>query len=216
MIPARAAAAASAKTREEMTEDAARRAVPHLPGIHELKTAIAARLGMSEDNLQRYDELMDASDAVVDLVRSAKLDAAEVAARDLLARFPDQPDGWDRTPTLSPATHSAMPSMLPCCTERTDPFCCTSDLNRRKKTSACRGRNVCPARLPTPRPAGCLTNPIHRTCFAVKYACGLRIGEAATLEIGTIDSHNGLLRIIGKGNKERLVPLPEPIIPEDV
>ena len=33
---------------------------------------------MSEDNLQRYDELMDASDAVVDLVRSAKLDAAEV------------------------------------------------------------------------------------------------------------------------------------------
>ena len=77
-------------------EDAARRAVPHLPGIHELKTAIAARRGMSEDNLQRYDELMDASDAVVDLVRSAKLDAAEVAARDLLARFPDQPDGWDR------------------------------------------------------------------------------------------------------------------------
>ena len=86
----------SEKTREELTEDAARRAVPHLPGIHELKTAIAARLGMSEDNLQRYDELMDASDAVVDLVHSAELDAAEVAARDLLARFPDQPDGWDR------------------------------------------------------------------------------------------------------------------------
>ena len=79
----------SAKIGEELT-------VPHLPGIHELKTAIAARRGMSEDNLQRYDELMDASDAVVDLVRSAKLDAAEVAARDLLARFPDQPDGWDR------------------------------------------------------------------------------------------------------------------------
>jgi tetratricopeptide (TPR) repeat protein len=72
------------------------RPVPHLPGIQELKTAIAAWRGMSEDNLQRYDELMDASDAVVDLVRSAKLDAAEVAARDLLARFPDQPDGWDR------------------------------------------------------------------------------------------------------------------------
>jgi hypothetical protein len=59
------------------------RPVPHLPGIQELKTAIAARRGMSEDNLQRYDELMDASDAVV----SAKLDAAEVATRDLLARF---------------------------------------------------------------------------------------------------------------------------------
>ena len=89
----------SAKTRQELTEDAARlavRAAAHLPGIHELKTAIAARLGMSEDDLQRYDELMDASNAVVELVRAGKLDEAEAAARDLLARFPDEPDGWDR------------------------------------------------------------------------------------------------------------------------
>jgi integrase/recombinase XerD len=59
---------------------------------------------------------------------------------------------------------------------------------------------------------GCITNPIHRTCFAVMYACGLRTGEAATLEIGAIDGHNLLLRIIGKGNKERVVPLPEPVL----
>jgi len=44
------------------------------------------------------------------------------------------------------------------------------------------------------------------------YACGLRISEAATLEIGAIDGNNRLLRIIGKGNKERLVPLPEPML----
>jgi site-specific recombinase XerD len=44
------------------------------------------------------------------------------------------------------------------------------------------------------------------------YACGLRTGEAATLEIGAVDDgHNRLLRIVGKGNKERLVPLPEPM-----
>ena len=89
----------STKTGEELAEAGARRAVraaSHLPGIHELKTAIAARLGMSEHDLQRYDELMDASNAVVDLVRSARLDEAEAAARDLLARFPDEPDGWDR------------------------------------------------------------------------------------------------------------------------
>lgn len=41
------------------------------------------------------------------------------------------------------------------------------------------------------------------------YGCGLRIGEAVPLEIGAIDSANGLLRIIGKGNKQRLVPLPQ-------
>jgi site-specific recombinase XerD len=46
------------------------------------------------------------------------------------------------------------------------------------------------------------------------YACGLRIGEAVTLEIGAIDSANLLLRIIGKGNKQRLVPLPPSLLIE--
>jgi len=44
------------------------------------------------------------------------------------------------------------------------------------------------------------------------YACGLRISEAATLEIGAIDSANLRLRIIGKGDRERLAPLPQPVL----
>jgi integrase/recombinase XerD len=44
------------------------------------------------------------------------------------------------------------------------------------------------------------------------YACGLRISEAATLQVGAIDSANLLLRIIGKGDKERRVPLPQPML----
>jgi integrase/recombinase XerD len=44
------------------------------------------------------------------------------------------------------------------------------------------------------------------------YGCGLRIGEAAPLEIGAIDSANMVLRITGKGNKQRLVPLPRPLL----
>lgn len=46
------------------------------------------------------------------------------------------------------------------------------------------------------------------------YACGLRIGEGATLEIKSIDSANLLLHIIGKGDKERRVPLPQPVLDE--
>jgi site-specific recombinase XerD len=46
------------------------------------------------------------------------------------------------------------------------------------------------------------------------YACGLRISEAATLEISAIDRANKVLRIVGKGNKERLVPLPQPVLDE--
>jgi len=55
-------------------------------------------------------------------------------------------------------------------------------------------------------------NPVHRTCFQLMYACGLRIGEAAKVEVGDIDNTKGVLRIIGKGNKERRVPLPEPML----
>jgi integrase/recombinase XerD len=46
------------------------------------------------------------------------------------------------------------------------------------------------------------------------YACGLRISEATTLEIGAVDRPNQVLRIIGKGNKERLAPLPQPVLDE--
>ena len=44
------------------------------------------------------------------------------------------------------------------------------------------------------------------------YACGLRISEAATLQPAGIDRARMVLRIIGKGNKERLVPLPRPVL----
>ena len=55
-------------------------------------------------------------------------------------------------------------------------------------------------------------NPTHKACLALIYACGLRISEAATLEVTSIDSARLLLRIIGKGNKQRQVPLPAPVL----
>jgi len=46
------------------------------------------------------------------------------------------------------------------------------------------------------------------------YACGLRISEATRLEVGAIDRANQVLHVIGKGDKERLVPLPRPLLDE--
>jgi site-specific recombinase XerD len=46
------------------------------------------------------------------------------------------------------------------------------------------------------------------------YACGLRISEATTLEVGAIARANQVLHIVGRGNKERLVPLPQPVLDE--
>jgi site-specific recombinase XerD len=54
-------------------------------------------------------------------------------------------------------------------------------------------------------------NPIHRGCFCLIYACGLRISEAASLPVTAIDKASGLLRVVGKGNKERVVPVPRPV-----
>jgi integrase/recombinase XerD len=59
---------------------------------------------------------------------------------------------------------------------------------------------------------GCISKPVHKACLSLMYACGLRIGEAAALEVGAIDGTNLLLRIIGKGDKERFVPLPRPLL----
>ena len=53
-----------------------------------------ARVQLDDDDDD--DELMDASNAVVDLVHAGKLAEAEIAARDLLVRYPQVPDGWDR------------------------------------------------------------------------------------------------------------------------
>jgi integrase/recombinase XerD len=57
-----------------------------------------------------------------------------------------------------------------------------------------------------------LRNPRYRLCLALMYGCGLRIGEATTLTVSQINGPRALLGIIGKGNKERLVPLPQPLL----
>ena len=48
------------------------------------------------DHDDPYDGLDEASNAVVDMVHAGKLDEAEAAARDLLVRFPEVHDGYDR------------------------------------------------------------------------------------------------------------------------
>ena len=44
------------------------------------------------------------------------------------------------------------------------------------------------------------------------YGCGLRVSECAALTMNQVDLELGMLRIWGKGNKERLVPMPKQTI----
>ncbi len=41
------------------------------------------------------------------------------------------------------------------------------------------------------------------------YSTGVRIAELAGLNISNVDFHSGIIRVLGKGNKERLVPIGE-------
>ena len=45
---------------------------------------------------EEEDELTKASNAAVDLVQAGRLEEAEAAARDLIERYPEVHDGWDR------------------------------------------------------------------------------------------------------------------------
>jgi integrase/recombinase XerD len=48
-----------------------------------------------------------------------------------------------------------------------------------------------------------------RTMFEVLYATGLRVSELVELHLGQVSMDMGIVRVTGKGNKERLVPLGE-------
>lgn len=62
------------------------------------QAASAARTNalLDEESADPFDGLDEASNAVVDMVRAGKLDEAEAAARELLVRFPEVHDGYDR------------------------------------------------------------------------------------------------------------------------
>ncbi len=51
-----------------------------------------------------------------------------------------------------------------------------------------------------------------KAMLELMYASGLRVSELIGLELGQIDIRQGVIKVLGKGNKERLVPVGEQAI----
>ena len=47
----------------------------------------------------------------------------------------------------------------------------------------------------------------NRTIFETLYSCGIRISELAGLNRDDVDCQAGMIKVLGKGNKERIVPI---------
>jgi integrase/recombinase XerD len=57
-----------------------------------------------------------------------------------------------------------------------------------------------------------IESPLFRALFVTTYATALRVSEVCSLTIGDLDSRRGVIRIRGKGGRERYVPLREKLL----
>ena len=57
-----------------------------------------------------------------------------------------------------------------------------------------------------------IQKPSYRLCCSFMLALGLRIGDVLALTVPSIDATQMIVRVIGKGNKERMLPLPETLL----
>ena len=48
----------------------------------------------------------------------------------------------------------------------------------------------------------------NKTILETLYSCGLRVTELVTLQISDLFFNEGFIRVIGKGNKQRFIPIP--------
>ena len=57
-----------------------------------------------------------------------------------------------------------------------------------------------------------MRKPGYRLCYSFMLALGLRFSDAVNLTVQAVDANNMIVRVIGKGNKERILPLPSALL----
>lgn len=54
-----------------------------------------------------------------------------------------------------------------------------------------------------------LVDTFNKCILETIYGCGLRVSECCNLKVSQVNLQDGFLKILGKGNKERIVPIPK-------
>ena len=107
-----------------------------------------------------------------------------------------------RRPAFAPST--SICGVRGCCDS--DPTAALSTPRRSGRLPGVLGRSEVQRLLEQPKG----TDPIalrDRALLELMYACGLRASEAVDLELSQVDLDEGMLRVRGKGSKERIVPV---------
>ena len=71
---------------------------------------------------------------------------------------------------------------------------------------------VAPTREECQRLLAQIDKPAYRLCCLTLYTLGLRLREGIGLKVTSIDAQRMVVRVIGKLNRERIVPLPESLL----
>ena len=91
------------------------------------------------------------------------------------------------------------------------------DYQRAKEVPPARGRRLPAGRALSREEVSRLLevcSPRDRAAVALLYGAGLRVAEAVELEVGRVDLGRRLVRLVGKGNAEREVPLSPWVVSE--
>ena len=53
----------------------------------------------------------------------------------------------------------------------------------------------------------------NRAIFETLYSCGIRVAELVGMNVGNVDVDGGVIRVLGKGDRERVVPIGDRALP---
>ncbi len=170
---------------------------------------LAIERGLSRNSVTAYKS--DLTDFIAYLNRSGKRDFSEVSRDDIIDFLGEHKDAGMEPSSLARRLVSVKVFFKYLFQEKLIPENCTTVMDSPKLW------RILPEFI-SAREVDALMNVYavnakdflairNRAILEVMYACGLRVSEVASLKVSSINFDDGVIRVFGKGSKERIVPM---------